>query len=231
MKLIHTWGWLPVILWLTACSSTPAEGQSNAGNSTPVTTKVSNVPTDRPSETIHKAYFASGCFWCVEAVFESVKGVTEAVSGYAGGDESNPTYRQVSAGATGHAEAVEVYYDSSQVDFPTLLKVFFGSQDPTTLNRQGPDAGTQYRSVAFYDNAAEKQMIEAYIQTLENGSQYAPGEIVTQVLPIKKFWPAEDYHQDYERKNPNVPYVRSVSVPRLKRFQAKYPELLKTDPH
>jgi peptide-methionine (S)-S-oxide reductase len=175
---------------------------------------------------LHKAYFASGCFWCVEAVFESVEGVEEAVSGYSGGESPNPTYRQVSAGATRHAEAVLVYYDSSVVDYPTLLKVFFGSQDPTTPNRQGPDRGPQYRSIAFYQNAAEKQIIEDYIAELDASGQF-DDPIVTEVTPFEKFWEAEDYHQDYERRNPNQPYVRSVSIPRLRRFQKQFPELLK----
>lgn len=178
----------------------------------------------------HRAYFASGCFWCVEAVFESVKGVEEAVSGYAGGDEKNPTYEQVSAGTTGHAESVEVYYDSTMIDYPTLLEVFFGSHDPTTLNRQGPDAGTQYRSAIFYQNDQEKQLAEDYIKNLKETGAF-DGPITTEVSALKKFYPAEDYHQNYEEKNPNNPYVRAVSVPRLKKFQNSHKELLKEDVH
>lgn len=176
---------------------------------------------------MHKAYFASGCFWCVEAVFESVEGVAEAVSGYSGGSESNPTYRDVSNGVTGHTEAVEVYYDSTIIDFPTLVKVYYGSHDPTTANRQGPDRGSQYRSVAFYQNDTEKTIIEGYIEGLYEDGSYDEGEIVTEVTAFEKFWPAEGYHQDYERKNPNNPYVRNVSVPRLNKFLRAYPELLK----
>lgn len=220
MKQIRMMAWLPLLALLMGCGASAADGQTTAG--TP-------KPSDQELESMHTAVFASGCFWCVEAVFESVKGVKEAVSGYAGGDEPTPTYRQVSAGKTSHAEAVKVYYDSSQVDFSTLVKVFFGSQDPTTLNRQGPDAGTQYRSIAFYENETERQIIEDHIETLESNGSYQPGEIVTEVEPLEKFWPAEDYHQDYERKHPNQPYVRSVSIPRLRRFQAKFPELLKED--
>lgn len=172
-----------------------------------------------------KAYFASGCFWCVEAVFESVKGVEEAISGYSGGKEQNPTYEQVSRGSTTHAEAVAVYYDPKVVGFKTLVKVFFGSHDPTTLNRQGPDRGAQYRSIAFYQDEQEKAIIEQYIRELEDKKVYRG--IVTEVVAFKKFWKAEDYHQDYEKRNPNNPYVRNVSIPRLKRFQKKFPELLK----
>ncbi|MEJ1223420.1 peptide-methionine (S)-S-oxide reductase MsrA [Sediminicola sp. 1XM1-17] len=176
------------------------------------------------------AYFASGCFWCVEAVFESVAGVKEVVSGYAGGTEMNPTYEQVAMGNTSHAEAVEVYYDPKVVSFATLVKVFFGSQDPTTLNRQGPDRGAQYRSIAFYKNDGEKKIITDHIAKLTKDKVYN-NPIVTEVTPFSKFYVAEDYHQDYERKHPNNPYIQGVSIPRLKRFQKKFPELLKTGAH
>lgn len=194
------------------------------------------VPTENPvsakkqTEGLQKAYFASGCFWCVEAVFESVHGVGEVVSGYAGGTRKNPTYEQVSSGATAHAEAVEVYYDSTVIDYSTLLTVFFDSHNPTTLNRQGPDAGPQYRSAIFYQNAAEKKMIEAFINDLEDKAVFS-GKITTEVSPLTRFWDAEDYHQDYEAKHPNNPYIRAVSIPRLKKFQAKHPELLKENTH
>ncbi len=174
------------------------------------------------------AYFAAGCFWCVEAVFESVEGVKEVVSGYSGGDELNPTYRQVGSGATGHTESVKVYYDPKVVSYNTLLKVFYGSHDPTTVNGQHPDYGTQYRSAIFYQNDTEKMLIREFIKKLEDSKEYnAP--IATEVVPFEKFWQAEDYHQDYERLNPDNPYVQSVSIPRLKRFQKKFPELLKED--
>ena len=139
-----------------------------------------------------------------------------------------PTYEQVSRGATGHAEAVEVYYDSTIVDYSTLLRVFFGSHDPTTLNRQGPDRGAQYRSAIFYQNDQEKALIDSYINELKTNDVFE-GPITTEVSPYTVFWDAEDYHQDYEKKNPNNGYVRAVSIPRLKRFQAKFPELLKED--
>lgn len=186
---------------------------------------------DKPDKDLseyHTAYFASGCFWCVEAVFESVKGVEEAVSGYAGGTSKNPTYKEVSAGKTDHAESVKVYYDSSKVDFPTLVKVFFGSQDPTTPNQQGPDRGSQYRSIAFYSNSAEKQIIENYIKKLEKDEVF-DDPIVTIVQKIGTFWKAEDYHQDYEKNNPGNPYVQNVSIPRLNKFKKKFPELLKDE--
>ena len=183
---------------------------------------------DLQSDKYEKTVFASGCFWCVEAVFESVEGVVEAISGYAGGTALDASYDKVSAGVTKHAEAVEVYYDPTIVSYNTLLKVFFGSHDPTTLNRQGPDRGTQYRSTIFYKNEEEKTAAEAYITALQREKVW-DDPITTTLEPLTQFYPAEDYHQDYEKRNPNQPYVRSVSVPRLKKFQAKYPELLKKE--
>ena len=178
------------------------------------------------SQGIEKAYFASGCFWCVEAIFESVEGVQEAHSGYSGGKTKNPTYNQIGYGNTGHAEAVEVIYDTKVVSFKTLVDVFFGSHDPTTLNRQGPDRGTQYRSVAFYQNDTEKIAIDSHIVKLIEEEIYS-NKIVTEVTPLVKFYYAEEYHQDYEKINPENSYIRNVSIPRLNRFKAKYPHLLK----
>ena len=184
------------------------------------------APIETPTQNgMEHAYFASGCFWCVEAVFESVKGVDEAISGYSGGTQENPTYQQVSSGTTNHAEAVEVIYDPKVVDYQTLVNVFFGSQDPTTANRQGPDRGTQYRSIAFYQNNEQKKMIEQTIERL-NKSTF-DGKIVTQVLPFQKFWEAEGYHQDYERNHMDDPYIKSVSIPRINKFKKQFPELLK----
>ncbi len=211
--------------FMMACSPKP----SGEGSSTKA--KTVSLTSQGKSDGLSRAYFASGCFWCVEAVFESVKGVDEAISGYSGGKEANPTYQQVSASLTSHAEAVEVIYDSSIVDFPTLVKVYYGSHDPTTANRQGPDRGPQYRSIAFYENATEKKIIEDYIKKLESGPNYGKGDIVTEVTRFEKFWVAEDYHQDFERRNPTQRYVMAVSVPRLNRFKAKFPELLKDEAH
>ncbi|WP_298421641.1 peptide-methionine (S)-S-oxide reductase MsrA [uncultured Kordia sp.] len=176
------------------------------------------------------AYFASGCFWCVEAIFESVKGVKEVVSGYAGGKAETANYQLVSAGRTDHAEAVKVYYDAKVVSYQTLVKVFFGSHDPTTLNRQGPDAGRQYRSAIFYKDVKEKKIVDNYIKKLIADKVFA-GTITTEVTKYTAFYDAEAYHQDYEANNPNNPYIRGVSIPRLKRFQKKFPELLKKETH
>lgn len=176
------------------------------------------------------AYFASGCFWCVEAIFENVRGVKEAISGYAGGKEPNPTYEEVAYGRTTHAEAVAVHYDPKIISFETLVEVFFGSHDPTTLNRQGPDHGAQYRSIAFYRTDVQKKIIKERIAKLNEKKIYS-SPIITEIKPFTVFHEAEEYHQDYEKKHPNDPYIRNVSLPRLKRFQQKFPHLLKEGQH
>lgn len=209
------------LLSLQTCIS----GSAPLDNREPVWT-----PSSSLQENHKKAYFASGCFWCVEAVFESVKGVKEVYSGYAGGFTKNPNYNQIGSGKTGHAESVEVIYDPAVVNFGTLVQVFFGSHDPTTPNRQGPDRGTQYRSIAFYTSDQEREIILNYIELLQEKKIFS-GEIVTEVKPLEKFFYAEEYHQDYEKSNPNNPYVQQVSIPRLKRFQQLYPELLKDNLH
>lgn len=190
---------------------------------------VQDQSIDITNQELSVAYFASGCFWCVEAIFESVIGVEEAISGYAGGHTLNPTYQTIGTGKTGHAETVAVYYDPEKVSFDTLLTVFFGSHDPTTVNGQHPDYGTQYRSIAFYTNDVEKQLIIKTIANL-NKERYV-GNIVTEVTQLKKFYKAEDYHQDYEKRNPNQQYVRAVSIPRLNKFKKKFPTLLKRTTH
>ncbi len=200
----------------TCISSTPPTNRENA----------IWTPPETEQTGLEKAYFASGCFWCVEAIYESVKGVHEVYSGYAGGQTKNPNYNQIGTGRTGHAEAVEVIYDPKIVSFSTLVQVFFGSHDPTTPNRQGPDIGSQYRSIAFYQTNQEREIIQNYIELLEKENIFDK-EIVTEVTKLDVFYFAEEYHQDYEKRNPNNPYVRSVSIPRLRKFQSLYPELLK----
>jgi len=167
-----------------------------------------------------RAYFASGCFWCVETIYESLEGVKEVYSGYAGGSTINPNYYQVMTGRTGHAESIEIIYDESIIKFEMLLKVFFDSHDPTTMNRQGPDYGTQYRSIAFYSNEKEKEKINNYINLLSSNSIFGKN-IVTEVNKIEEFYYAEDYHQDFEKKNPNNPYVQNISIPRFEKFKKK----------
>lgn len=187
--------------------------------------------TPRQLSKYETAYFASGCFWCVEAIFESVKGVKEVVSGYAGGKQKNPTYEEVGYGKTDHAEAVEVYYDANEISFTQLVQVFFGSHDPTQLNRQGPDRGRQYRSIAFYKTDEQKQIIERYMQALTDNKVYDNDPITTEVVPYTVFYKAESYHQDYEKNNPNNSYIRNVSIPRLNRFKENFGDYLKKSAH
>ena len=177
---------------------------------------------------LKKAYFASGCFWCVEAVYESLKGVKESISGYSGGHTKNPTYQSSNTGRTGHAEAVEIIYDPKVVSFATLVDVYFGSQDPLQLNGQGPDRGSQYRSIIFYQSEKEKKIIDQKKAALE---KELGQKVAAEVKAFEKFWVGEDYHQNYERLHPYNPYIRNVSIPRLNRFKAKFPHLLKEEDH
>jgi peptide-methionine (S)-S-oxide reductase len=172
-----------------------------------------------------RAYFASGCFWCVEAIYESVKGVEESISGYSGGQTDNPTYESSNTGRTGHAEAVEIIYDPKVISFEQLVIVYFGSQNVTQVNGQGPDRGSQYRSILFYQNDKEKKIIDRIIGDLN--SQLDGQKVAAEVMPFTKFWVGEKYHQNYEKNNPYNSYILGVSIPRLLRFQQNYPELLK----
>lgn len=167
-----------------------------------------------------KAYFASGCFWCVEAIFETIPGVIDVTSGYCGGKTENPTYREICTGLTGHAEAVEVTFNSKSVSYETLLEVFFYSHDPTTLNRQGPDVGTQYRSAIFYVEPYQKARAEAFISQLLIENKFK--RITTSVEKMNIFYKAENYHQDFEKNNPTHPYVNSVGKERKVKFLKKY---------
>ena len=187
-----------------------------------------NTPTTNHKDLskFSQATFAAGCFWHEEALFESVKGVQEAISGYAGGKTANPTYEEIETGTTGHAETVNVYYDSSIITYPMLLKVFFAGQDPTQVNGQGPDMGTQYRSIVFYRNNTEKMLIEKYVAQLTASHKYSR-PIAAQIVPFVKFWQAEDYHQDYIVHNPDGGYVQNVSIPEIRKFQKQYPDMVK----
>ena len=176
---------------------------------------------------LKNAYFASGCFWCVESIYESLEGVNDVVSGYSGGWLKNPSYRQVLTGKTGHAESIKVSYNPNQISFSKLVEVFFASHDPTTLNKQGPDIGPHYRSIAFYETNEEKIIIEKEIKRLLDNKVY--DLIVTEVKKFEIFYLAEGYHQDYKIKNPNNPYIWNVSVPRIEKFKSNYSDLLKKD--
>jgi peptide-methionine (S)-S-oxide reductase len=171
------------------------------------------------------AVFAGGCFWGVEAVFEHLKGVTSAISGYAGGATVAPSYEQVSSGNTGHAESVQVIYDPAKITYEQLLQVFFTvAHDPTQLNRQGPDWGTQYRSIAFYRNAEQQKAIESFIGELSHSGKYAK-PIVTQVVALKAFYPAEGYHQGFMAKHPTNPYIVVNDAPKVDHLQREFPAL------
>ncbi len=176
---------------------------------------------------LKNAYFASGCFWCVESIYESLEGVNDVVSGYSGGWLKNPSYRQVLTGKTGHAESIKVSYNPNQISFSKLVEIFFASHDPTTLNKQGPDIGPHYRSIAFYETNEEKIIIEKEIKRLLDNKMY--DLIVTEVKNFEIFYLAESYHQDYKIKNPNNPYIWNVSVPRIEKFKSNYSDFLKKD--
>jgi peptide-methionine (S)-S-oxide reductase len=171
------------------------------------------------------AVFAGGCFWGTQSVFERVKGVLKTTAGYSGGSASTATYDQVTTETTGHAESVEIVYDPSQITYGQLLRIFFAvAHDPTQLNRQGPDVGTSYRSAIFYANDEQKQIAEAYIKQLDAAKVF-PQPIVTQLTPLKGFYRAEDYHQDYALHNPNNPYIQVCDLPKIKALKEEFPQL------
>jgi peptide-methionine (S)-S-oxide reductase len=168
-----------------------------------------------------QATFGGGCFWCTEAAMEVLDGVESVTSGYAGGDTDNPTYREVCSGRTGHAEVVQVEYDPDVISYRDLLEVFFATHDPTQLNRQGPDVGSQYRSIVLYHDDAQREQAEAYIEALE--PEY-DDEIVTEVEPLERFWRAEEKHQDYFAKNPRDAYCRMHAKPKVEKVRERFAE-------
>lgn len=207
-----------IIALLSSCQN---KAQENEQQKDIINVKPIEVPLQNGKA---RAYFASGCFWCVEAIYESVQGVDDVINGYSGGHTKNPTYESSNTGRTGHAEAVEVIYDPSIVSFSTLIDVYFGSQNPTQINGQGPDKGSQYRSIIFYQNNEQRQIIESKKEAL---SKKLHAKIAAEVYPFQKFWSAEAYHQNYEKLHPENRYIQGVSIPRLNRFKEKFPELLK----
>ncbi len=174
------------------------------------------------------AIFANGCFWCTEAIFTMLKGVSSVVSGYIGGTIKNPTYEQVCGGATGHAEAIKIEYDPSIISYDDLLAVFFNTHNPTTLNRQGNDVGTQYRSAIFYANGEQKDKAEALIRELNEAKAY-DRPIVTEVVPLSEFYSAEVYHQEYYKKYKDQPYCEIIIAPKLEKLQEQFAKLLKKE--
>lgn len=174
------------------------------------------------------ATFGGGCFWCTEAVYRRVDGVVDATPGYAGGTTANPTYDDVTSGMTGHAEVVQLRFDPDRVSYEDLLRVFFATHDPTTLNRQGADFGTQYRSVVFVHDDAQREAVEATIRALEASDAYR-SSIVTEIKLFETFWPAEAYHQDFYAKNPWQGYCRTVVAPKIDKLEAAFKNLVKRD--
>lgn len=175
--------------------------------------------------TINTAVFGNGCFWCTEAIFKKLKGVRSVVPGYTGGTTAHPTYEQVSTGTTGHAEAIRIEYDPAIISYNDLLAVFFNTHDPTTVNRQGNDVGTQYRSAIFYGSEEERGMAEALIKELNDGGAYDT-PVVTEVVPLGTFYEAEDYHHDYYEHNQEQPYCQLVIAPKLEKLQQRFAALL-----
>jgi len=199
---------------ITACGNSAAKEE--------VTTKEELIMSDN----LDTATFGAGCFWCVEAVFQQLKGVEKVVSGYSGGARDNPTYDQVCSGATGHAEVIQVIYNPEIVSFKELLEVFWTVHDPTTLNRQGADVGTQYRSVIFYHSDEQKQLAEHYKSELNTSGSFS-SPIVTEISPYTKFFSAEKYHQDYYNNNKNQPYCSMVIQPKLDKFKKVFQDKMK----
>ncbi|MGB9605502.1 MAG: peptide-methionine (S)-S-oxide reductase MsrA [Bryobacteraceae bacterium] len=208
-----------------------AMNATNSPVTQPVKTGANSAAFPDPSEDLpapvrassRTAVLAGGCFWCVEAVFEQVEGVLDVVAGYAGGDERTARYDLVSTGTTGHAEAVRITYDPRKISYGQLLKIFFAvAHDPTQLNRQGPDNGPQYRSAIFYASEEERRVAEAYIRQLQQARVFSR-PIVTRLEPLKGFYPAEDYHQDFARRNPANPYILTQSAPKVHKLEKTFP--------
>jgi len=213
-----------LLLSLGFAFSVLVSGVAFAASEQPIPAPKVDVPraTASGSET---AVFAGGCFWGTQAVFERLKGVVKTTTGYSGGSAATATYKQVITETTGHAESVEVVYDPSRITYGTLLRVFFSvAHDPTELNRQGPDVGTSYRSVIFYTNDEQKRIADAYIAQLDAAKVF-PRRIVTEVTPLKGFYRAEDYHQDYALKNPDNPYIQICDLPKISALQRQFPDL------
>lgn len=177
--------------------------------------------------SLEVATFAGGCFWCIETVFREVDGVEQVISGYTGGSTPNPAYQQVCTGQTGHAEAVQVSFNPSKISYREILEIFFSVHDPTTLNRQGADVGTQYRSVIFYHSPEQKQTAESLIRELDESGVWGR-PIVTQIVPFEDYYRAEEYHQEYYQKNPFQGYCQAVIAPKVSKFRKKFTARLKT---
>ncbi len=215
---------LHIILFMTLMSLTACAQQTS--ESSPITNSEQNsLDMDKPGLEI--ATLAGGCFWCVEAVYQDLKGVYKVESGYSGGSTVNPTYREIGSGTTGHAEVVQVHFDPAEITFEELLEVFWSTHDPTTLNRQGHDVGTQYRSAIFYHSDEQKEIAERSIKEVADLLWDDP--IVTEVTPFKAFYLAESYHQNYYSLNASQPYCRAVISPKMAKLREKFADKLKSN--
>ncbi|GAB5406026.1 MAG: peptide-methionine (S)-S-oxide reductase MsrA [Aureliella sp.] len=239
----------PLSMWLTGCigqSESTTLAPTSSADQSDLEVLASALTSDTPEKVnmtssdanslegtksgetdMQVITLGGGCFWCVEAVFEEMEGVSAAISGYAGGAVDNPSYEAVCTGNTGHAEVCEIHFDASKAELGELLEVFFKTHDPTTLNRQGADRGTQYRSTIMYHNEEQKELAEEYIKKLDASGAYA-NKIVTEVVPAPKFFKAEEYHQDYFAKNPGAGYCVAVVAPKVLKFRDIFPEKRKT---
>jgi peptide-methionine (S)-S-oxide reductase len=224
MKMIQAPG-LFALLNLLSLSLLSCSG--NSVKSVPATQQTISMNTLHTDNTIDTATFGAGCFWCVEAVFLELEGVISVTSGYSGGDVKNPTYREVCYGKTGHAEVIQVVYDPKLITYADLLQAFWTSHDPTTLNRQGNDVGTQYRSVIYYHNRQQQELAEHYKKELD-ASHAFPDPIVTEISPMSEFYKAEDYHQNYYNENGDQPYCQFVIKPKLDKFRKVFKDKLRT---
>lgn len=238
---IYMMGLLTIGLFFNTSACTAHKADADIGSTTPEVKveKPTQIKSDNKGTFPVKEYteqhklggyaqaiFAGGCFWCTEAAFERIEGVVDVISGYSGGHVEYPEYGQVGRGVTGHTEAIYIYYDEKVISYETLLDVLFVAHDPTTLNRQGPDKGEEYRSAIFYNTLAEKEIIDDKIQML-NASGKLPGKIVTQVESYEEFWVAEGYHQNYYELNPIQGYVANVSKPKVEKVLKTFPDLIK----
>lgn len=214
---------LIAVFTLQACNS--QQDISTSKQKTDVQ-KLTDYIADKDYSKYGQATFAGGCFWCTEASFERIEGVVDVFSGYSGGVQKYPTYKQVGYGETDHAEAIQIYYDPAIITYEKLLEVFFVAHDPTTLNRQGPDKGRQYRSGIYYRTNKEKALVDAYIEKLNKSGKFSD-PIVTEVAPYGEFWSAEGYHQNYYELHPENPYISNVSRPKVEKVKKTFADILK----
>lgn len=227
-SLVPPGRWLPWLLLLAGCARAPATPAGNDPSPHAASAKELHMVSDQSASRLRKATFGSGCFWCTEAVYQELEGVESVVSGYSGGDVENPSYTQVCSGTTGHAEVVQVTYNPEVISYAELLKVFWQTHDPTTPNRQGNDVGPQYRSVVFYHDDDQRQAAEEIKQRLDSSGAFER-PIVTEISPLRNFFAAEDYHQDYYLLNGSQPYCTFVIRPKMEKFRKAFADKLKKD--